>query len=288
MLDTLDPTREVPPARDAATVLVVRDGADRLEVFCVERHARSGFMGGALVFPGGKVDVADADPAWRAVSTGAAERGVLLAGQSGPDPLTLAVAACRELLEEAALLPVRGGSLGDDELRALRDALRSRASLPDELARRSLLLDTGALVPFGRWVTPEAESRRFDARFYVLEAPRGQAGLHDGHETTTSFWAPPDDVLERSVRGEVLLAPPTVRCLEILSGATSTGDALARAAQQSLLPICPLFVPDAEAPYLALPGDPRHPIDERRIDGPTRFVLRDGRFVSEQPPLYAR
>ena len=50
-----------PPAvpRDAATLVLLRDAADGIEVFCVERNRKSGFMAGALVFPGGKVDEGD-------------------------------------------------------------------------------------------------------------------------------------------------------------------------------------------------------------------------------------
>ena len=75
--------------------------------------------------------------------------------------------------------------------------------------------------------------------------------------------------------------------------------ARALAAAQSLLPICPELVAvpmggprapqtprgaDADAPFLALPGDPAHSLAGRRVAGPTRFVLRDARFVSEDPP----
>jgi hypothetical protein len=34
------------------------------------------------------------------------------------------------------------------------------------------------------------------------------------------------------------------------------------------------------APYLALPGDPSHEVRERRVEGSTRFELRDGMFLS--------
>src|SRR5262249_2792311 len=138
--------------------------------------------------------------------------------------------------------------------------------------------------PWARWITPEAESRRFDARFFLLELPLGQVGRHDEHETTMSFWARPAGILDRAARGEIFLAPPTTRTLELLAGEADVASALVLAGGQSLRPICPSFVPDASAPFLALPGDPEHPVRERRVAGPTRFVLREGRFVSEEPP----
>src|SRR5690349_12997588 len=97
MLD-LDPKRTGVAPRPAATLVVVRDAAAGVEVFCVERHPKSGFLGGAIVFPGGKVDPADASEAWAQVSDGG----------EGEDRAHR-VAACREALEEAAILPVRGG-----------------------------------------------------------------------------------------------------------------------------------------------------------------------------------
>jgi len=281
MLD-FDPARPAATPRDASTVLVLRssDTTGSVEIFCVQRHPRSGFLGGAVVFPGGKLDAADGDPAWLPSVTSPAPRS-----ESFETPQArahaLAIAACRELLEEAAILPVVGDAIDDEAALSLRAKVRAGSSLREELARQGLVLDIGRLVPFGRWVTPEAESRRFDARFYMLPLPAGQRGHHDAHETTTSFWATPASVLERWMAGEISMAPPTTRALELLSSVRSVEEALALAGAQSLLPICPLFVADETAPFLALPGDPAHPIAERRIDGATRFVMRDGRFVSE-------
>ena len=47
--------------RQAATVIVLRGGAERLEVLLVQRTPKARFMAGAWVFPGGSVDKADAD-----------------------------------------------------------------------------------------------------------------------------------------------------------------------------------------------------------------------------------
>ena len=50
------------PLRDAATIMLVRDGSDGLEVFMLLRNLNSDFVGGAYVFPGGAVDPGDLDP----------------------------------------------------------------------------------------------------------------------------------------------------------------------------------------------------------------------------------
>jgi len=299
-------TTAAPPTA-AATVLVLRSahgaGASGgagpgvsgvgIEVFCVRRHANVAFLGGAVVFPGGKLDPADREvhgPFAREVG----ERSLLLiddgAGSTGSaadagraESTALAVAACREALEEAAILPAvdaAGKHLDAAATIAMRTALEAGASLPSLLHARGARLDLGALVPFSRWVTPEAERRRFDARFFLLALPEGQVGVHDDRETTQGFWDTPSGVLARFAAGEVQLAPPTTRSLELLTSAATLEEAVAIAGAQSLLPICPLFLA-GDPPVLVLPGDPAHPVRESRIAGPSRFVLRDGRFVSE-------
>jgi 8-oxo-dGTP pyrophosphatase MutT (NUDIX family) len=275
----LDPARPPATPRAAATVIVVREGPGAIEVFCVRRHQSSAFLGGAVVFPGGKVDAADASPAFGAISEELAPRSAEMA-ESPEEARALAVAAAREMLEEAEIVPADVDAAG---AKALREELERTKDLAGALASRDLRLHLGALVPFARWVTPTAEPRRFDARFFLLPAPSGQLGQHDEHETTHSFWATPRDVLARFERGEIQLAPPTTRSLELLVDAKTVSDALAVAAAQDLRPICPRFVPSTP-PMLTLPGDPEHDLEGRVVAGPTRFVLRDGRFVSEDPP----
>ncbi|WP_437971769.1 hypothetical protein WMF04_21785 [Sorangium sp. So ce260] len=268
--------------RDAATVIVLRDDRAGIEVFCVRRHASSSFMGGAVVFPGGKVDAQDGAEVWRDRATETPARAAAFATEAAT-ARALCVAACRETLEEGAILPT-DPPLSGDEIDPLGRELAAGAPLDAILERRGLKLALGALVPWARWITPVAETRRFDARFFLLPLPRGQLGRHDGYETTMSFWAAPSEVLERAARGEIFLAPPTSRALELLSAAPDVRSAVALAERQPLLPICPRFVPGdgSEPPYLALPGDPSHEIRERHTEGPTRYVLRNGRFVAEE------
>ncbi len=265
-------------------------------MFCVRRHVKSGFLGGALVFPGGKVEASDAAERWALLATEPHPRatGLIEPDDDAPastalDARTLAVAACRETFEEGGLLPIDGGIAASD-LATLASAIRAGGGLADELERLGRRLALGALVPWARWITPAAESRRFDARFFLLEGPPGQVGRHDDHETTSSLWARPADVLDRAARGEFFLAPPTAHTLELLASVADVTGAVALAERQTLKPICPLFSPGDAAmpPFLALPGDPAHAIRERRAEGPTRYVLRDGRFVGEAAPLSAR
>ncbi len=227
MLD-LDPTRAAAAPRDAATLVVVRDGASGLEVFCVERQ-KVGFLGGAVVFPGGKLDTADLDPAWVTLS----KSPRVPTGSSEADVATwrgLGVAACREALEEAAILPLAGTALDHATLRSWQARVaKKRGGPPPETTLAALLteaharLDLAALHPMARWVTPVAESRRFDTRFFLYVADAALTGAHDDHETTASFWATPAEVMRRFVAGELQLAPPTHRTLKQLASAGDVG-----------------------------------------------------------------
>ncbi len=284
----LDPTREGPLARDASTLVVARDASGGgIEVFCVERQ-KVGFLGGAVVFPGGKLDPSDLDPDWEHCST---------PPRATPTPIAidaaalrgLAIAACREALEEAAILPIAGAAATHADLLEWRTRLASGTeTLRPLLAARGLRLDLASLHALARWVTPVAESRRFDTRFFLFVSDGAVTGAHDDHETTASFWATPSDVLARHASRALVLAPPTHRMLQVLAGARDTADAVAIAAASCLEPICPRVVTqhdaDGDTVAIVLPGDPEHEVRSPRVTGPSRYVLRGGRFWPEDPP----
>jgi 8-oxo-dGTP pyrophosphatase MutT (NUDIX family) len=254
--------REGPTPKDAATILCVRDSVAGLEVLCVERAKASGFLGGAVVFPGGKVDASDADPQF---------------------------AACREAFEEAGILLHRGATLPEAERRALRERLAKGEPFGALLAERGIELARDALVTFARWVTPVVEARRFDTHFFLAPAPPEQEAVHDAHETTSAFWGTPRSIIDRFERGECQLFPPTHRSLEVLDMSSTVADALRAAMQAPLDPICPELVRQAteggtETMALVLPGDPEHSIKEMRVMGRSRYVLRGERWLPEAAP----
>jgi 8-oxo-dGTP pyrophosphatase MutT (NUDIX family) len=287
MLD-LDPTREGAKARDAATLVVVRDVRDGegIEVFCVERQ-KVGFLGGAVVFPGGKLDPSDLDPGWAGASAPPRACRTPLATDE-TTARALAIAACREALEEAAILPLAGTQLSHEELLAWRKRVAAGQSLLSLLTAHGGKLDLAALHPMARWVTPVAESRRFDTRFFLYVAQAALTGAHDDHETTASFWAAPAEVLRRFVAGSLQLAPPTHRTLEVLATAADARAAVTLADAACLDPVCPRLVTHRDTRGdtlgLVLPGDPEHEVREPRSPGHSRYVLRGDRFLPEDPP----
>ena len=230
---TLDP-RAV-PIRDAATVVLVRDGRDGLEVFMVRRTIHAVFTPGAHVFPGGAIDAGDHDPALWA----------RCAPVRDAVELPAAIAAVRECFEEAGILLARrdGAPLelgaGDavSAFAAQRAALHAgERTLLELCEREGLELATDVLLPFGHWTTPLGPPRRFATRFFVAPAPAGQHASHDGRETTAGMWARPEDVLDGADRGEIELILPTRRTLQAIATFPSVADVLAEGAAQRATP----------------------------------------------------
>jgi len=289
MLD-LDPTRPPPAPKDASTLLLVRDGEAGLEVLCIERHAKSGFLGGAIVFPGGKVDPSDRHVSWSKLSSSPWPIQGASWGED-IDVRAFAIAAIRETFEEAGILvasSVDSNHQLDGERRALAEGTVAFHEIIENLRAH---VEVSALRPFARWVTPEAESRRFDTRFFIAKSPDGQHASHDNHEATNNFWATPQALLRRFATGAIKLAPPTHRCLELLRDVATVTEAFALAERACLLPICPVLIVQSAGPSehgstsaLVLPGDPAHPIPQCRVPGSTRFVLRGDQWLPESAP----
>lgn len=274
----LDPAVAPPSPRDAATVLVLRDGPDGPEVFLVRRTADARFMGGAYVFPGGRVDPGDADPAVPCDLT--PEEAAARLGEDDPARArALYVAAIRECVEEAGIL-LATGNVTDPVIDALRAALSVRGAPPiaSLLAPYALRLDARALVPFARWVTPRAETKRFDARFFLVRAPADtRAARHDGSETVDSAWMTPRAAIERALRDEIVLAPPTWRTLAELTPARSVDEAMALA-PAAITPREPAVALDDGVIHVVFHDDPDHPDfeDIARPHVPVRFRYLEG------------
>lgn len=239
--------------RDAATVLVLREGDGAPEVFFVRRNVGASFMGGAYVFPGGRLDEADADPSVPC-DLDAEEAARRLQEDDAARARGLHVAALRECLEESGIL-LATAPVADEVVASLRHALEGRTPTPiaPPLRAAGITLAARALVPFARWVTPKLENRRFDARFFLARAPsRSHHAVHDGSETVASAWLSPRAAIERALRREIVLAPPTWRTLEGICDARTVDEVIARA-PATLAPIEPFVVLDGDTPCVVMP-----------------------------------
>jgi len=277
-----EPNRPPSAPRAAATVVLLRDAPGGFEVYMVRRHGRSGFMAGAHVFPGGKLDDADMDGRVLACATGRTpeEAGRLLGEPDDPARAAgLHVAAIRETFEEAGIL--LGECASPARISEARDRLAQGGSFVEILTELGAQLRLDLLVPWTRWITPEIEPRRYDTRFFLARAPADQEPRHDRRETTEAVWLTPATAVARGAAGEIFLPPPTLRSLEILAQSGSIADALTRAAAQSP-PLVDPVLHDLGGGSLALviPGDPAHPRSEAVLAGPTRYLLSERRWAT--------
>ena len=259
--------------RDAATVMLLRPagtsqpgppGPSRFEVYMLRRKPSMAFAPGAYVFPGGSVDLRDADEevAW-------AGPEVDHWGQVFDAPPELAralvCAAVRETFEESGVLlagpsadTVVADTTGDD-WETDRHALLDRSlSLAELLARRDLILRSDLLRPWSRWITPAAEPRRFDARFFAAALPAGQRTRDVGGEASAVQWISPAQALDAGRAGQIQLWLPTAMTLAELAEYQDAAAVLA--ARREVKPLLPEIVIAQGATWLKVPGEREYPL----------------------------
>lgn len=268
------------PPRAAATVVMLRDAPEGLEVFLLKRHGNSDVLGGAYVFPGGKVDAADAHmaehldqaPTDLHAALGEAELDL-------PAAMGLYVAALREAFEESGVL--FASEADTTRLQQAAALLREGQTFSDVLAQLALRLDTRSVLPWSRWITPRMPSvsnKRFDTRFFVAAVPAQQTARHDDFETTESVWLAPRMALQQYWDGRISLAPPQIMSLAHLARHGTVGSVLAEARRRPPPLILPEPFDQDGMRVICYPGDERHPVPERALPGPTRLHYRNKRF----------
>jgi 8-oxo-dGTP pyrophosphatase MutT (NUDIX family) len=219
--------------RDAATVMLLRPAGTGagVEVLMLRRVAAMKFAPGAYVFPGGSVDPADYDAPVGWHGPDPAEFGARL-GASPEMARALVCAAVRETFEEAGVLLAGapdGGPVADPSgpsWESDRAALvAGDVTLAELLSRRGLVLRADLLVPWARWITPEGEPRRFDARFFAAALPAGQVATGHEAESDRIAWLRPADAIESARAGQISMLPPTATTLHDFAVADAAGGA---------------------------------------------------------------
>jgi 8-oxo-dGTP pyrophosphatase MutT (NUDIX family) len=280
--------------RPAATVVVLRDSSAGPEVFLVRRHEGTPFMGGAHVFPGGRVDAADHDGsvAW---CDGVEQAAQQLRSLAAEDAIAYHVAAARELFEEAGVLLARdsderyvslaGPDVHERFKRYRQDVHGGTASMRFIVEREHLRLALDSLVLFAHWVTPPIDTRQFDTRFFLSRVPPDQTPAHDETETTHSVWLTPAAAMAQSQAQEIVLPPPTWTTLRELEPFATVDEAIAWARVRRIVRRQPKLVEEQGRRMLVMPGDPLHP-DPGGDDAPaeTRFVSIERQWRAERPP----
>lgn len=190
----------------------------------VVRHHQIDFASGALVFPGGRVEAADA----------------VLAG--GDATAAFRIAAIRETWEECGILLATPGT-----------PLAAEGEFAAMLAERGLVPDATCLAHFAHWITPIPVPKRFDTHFFLAAAPADQDALHDGHEAVDSVWIRPVDALAEAEAGTRKIVFPTRMNLNKLARSNSVAEAFAAARAKPVVTVQPIQRDTPEGRYLRIP-----------------------------------
>jgi 8-oxo-dGTP pyrophosphatase MutT (NUDIX family) len=247
----------VTDAIPAATLVLFRERDDGPpELLIVERGRALAFAGGALVFPGGRIDAEDE----------------ALALQLAPgDPIGAArVAALRELIEETGI--ALGLSPAPDAIKVarLRAALHAGEPFGALLERHGVTLTLNALVPFARWRPAHANMRIFDTHFFIAAAPADATPIADGTESVRAFWASAATVLAEADAERASLIFPTRRNLERLARFASFAEAAADARTHPIETITPWIERRGDAEFLCIPEGLGYPVTAEALDGARR------------------
>jgi 8-oxo-dGTP pyrophosphatase MutT (NUDIX family) len=293
--------------KKAATVILLRDKEPHgFEVFLLQRHEKSSFMGGNFVYPGGRVDRDDGSTEIGSYSKGitSEEAQRILGGAFSPEEsLSYWIAAIRELFDEAGVLLAydqKGNLLrlrNRDEQQKFSNyrGLLQKAELGIcEMAKKeNLLFALDQLQYCAHWITPEARSERFDTYFFLARYPSEQEATHDQKETTAGVWIAPREALDDNLGGGAILSPPTLKTLEDLSRFKTIDEIFTSVKNAKIKTILPVLTKISSGPMILFPWDPEYevfrkgdipsPMEHGRLSQPgdntTRLLMKEGRWL---------
>lgn len=256
--DGADPAAAPSAPKQASTVLLLRDTSGGLEVYLLRRVRGMPFAGGMSAYPGGAVDPRDGEgeldwigppPSAWAASFHCSET---LARE-------LVCAAVRETFEESGILlaSAADGALLDTtaaDWESARLALLAReVSLSSVLAERGLSLRADLLRPWAHWITPEAEPRRYDTKFFAAAVPEGQEPRDVSGEATEAEWLRPRDALAENEAGTRPILPPTLVTLTDLAEHDTVAAALDAAPVEPLTTVVPVLIERDGMEFIQMP-----------------------------------
>jgi 8-oxo-dGTP pyrophosphatase MutT (NUDIX family) len=247
--------------KDAATVILLRRLSEStdvgFEVLMVLRHPNSAFVPNAYVFPGGILEEEDFGRDMDRFCTGIERKTAeqLLENLSSKDiALGTWVAGIRETFEEVGMLLAYrdDGSLlkfdSSDSIERFRTHRRllfeGKRTLKGILREEDLTLATDRLHYFSHWITPEFLPLRYDVRFFVTEAPKGQEALPDGVELTKHAWITPQEALKRFRSGKCNMVLPTLMTMEELARHRTIEDVIRATREKNIEGILTKMVED--------------------------------------------
>jgi glyoxylase-like metal-dependent hydrolase (beta-lactamase superfamily II)/8-oxo-dGTP pyrophosphatase MutT (NUDIX family) len=257
----LYPQREPAPLRPAATVLLMRDGPQGIEVLMTRRSMTASFAPGAYVFPGGVIDAAD----------GQAHSMAQRRPTQSDLHLTQAIAAIRESFEELGILFAlhADGRWADNADIAQIDR---KAPFAPQCQAKGLTLAADQVFVLAHWITDRDLPRRFDVPFLVARMPEGQTPVADESEQFEPVWVRPQDALTRHEAGDFFMVYPTIRTLERLKAFASVDAVLQACAVNDE----PLWTSCPRAGWLA--GNDARYMEHEAPFGELALVTPDGQI----------
>ena len=266
-----DPVTPIP----AATVISLRDTPTGMEVLMVQRTKKADFAGGALLFPGGKVDNSD----YEVLKLGRCS----LPNDVPDNQKALRVAGVREMFEEAGLLFVR--DLGDTQVISKeraevlkniyrQDLLSQKITFHEIVEAEDLVVASDLLIPFAHWITPITGRKRFDTHFLVAQSPDGHTASHDGSETLDTVWIDPLTAITEAEEGKRRVVFPTRMNLKKVSESTTAESAIRLAKITPVVTVLPEVHDVDGGRHLKIPIEAGYGISEITVDY----------AASDQPP----
>jgi 8-oxo-dGTP pyrophosphatase MutT (NUDIX family) len=241
--------------RDAATVVLLRDGVEQIETWLLRRLPIMEFAAGVAVFPGGAVDARDGELPW----SGSPPDAVASAfGCSVAMARALVGAAVREVFEETGVLLTRPAS----ELTwAQPDVEAGRLTFGDLLSGHGLVIDSDALRPWAHWITPAGDTRRYDTHFFVAALPPGAAAADLTSESTSAEWMPLRQAIAERESGRLRMLPPTISVITSIADFATVADVFAAARGRAVPVTLPIV---------------------RKVNGKVTVELPDGSIIAVQ------
>jgi 8-oxo-dGTP pyrophosphatase MutT (NUDIX family) len=266
-----DPVTPIP----AATVISLRDTPTGMEVLMVQRTKKADFAGGALLFPGGKVDNSD----YEVLKLDRCS----LPNDVPDNQKALRVAGVREMFEEAGLLFVR--DLGDTQVISKeraevlkniyrQDLLSQKITFHEIVEAEDLVVASDLLIPFAHWITPITGRKRFDTHFLVAQSPDGHIASHDGSETLDTVWINPLTAITEAEEGKRRVVFPTRMNLKKVSESTTAESAIRLAKITPVVTVLPEVHDVDGGRHLKIPIEAGYGISEITVDY----------AASDQPP----
>ena len=265
------PVKPIP----AATVISLRDSPTGIEVLMVQRTKKADFAGGALLFPGGKVDDSDYE---------IIKSDCCSLTDEIPDNLrAIRIAGVREMFEEAGLLFARAHGedkvINEDRAEQINnkyraDLLSQKITFHDIVTTESLIAASDLLVPFAHWITPITGRKRFDTHFLVAKTPNGHIASHDGSETLDTIWIDPLSAIKEAEEGKRRVVFPTRMNLKKVSESKTAKAAIERARETPIVTVLPEVRDINGGRHLKIPIEAGYGISEINVDY----------AASDQPP----